>query len=242
MSPRKRRSSRTSSRPVLTPRSLVGVLVAVVVLALVGYFSGEEYLQEWFSDDPSNGTVAPITRGEVDADRARAQLAELTVAEWGSMAGYSRDEFPHWQMMDGCNVRHVVLARDGEGIVTEDDSCKVISGTWVSVYDGETFTDPGDIDIDHMVPLANAWRTGAASWTDQQRAEFANDLERPQLFAVSATSNRAKGDQDPSQWKPPLRTYWCQYAHDWIAVKHHWELSVTAAERDALDDMLDTCG
>jgi hypothetical protein len=238
VSPRNRRSSRRTSRSI---RRLGGVLVALIVLAVVGYFGGAERIQEWLPDDSSGGSGAPITRGEVDADRARAQLAELTVAEWGSMSGYSRDEFPHWRLADGCNVRHVVLARDGKDIVNEDGSCKVIDGTWVSVYDGATLTDPGEVDIDHMVPLANAWRTGAASWTDQQRAEFANDLERPQLFAVSATSNRAKGDQDPSQWKPPLRTYWCQYAHDWIAVKHHWELSVTAAERDALDDMLDTC-
>ena len=73
------------------------------------------------------------------------------------------------------------------------------------------------------------------------RVDFANDLTRPQLIAVSATSNRAKGDQDPSQWKPPKRGYWCEYAQDWVAVKHHWELSVTSEEKAALEDMLDTC-
>lgn len=238
MSPRKRRSSRRTSR---STRRLGGVLVALIVLAVVGYFGGAERIQEWLPGDSSGGSGAPITRGELDVDRARAQLAELTVAEWGSMSGYSRDEFPHWRTVDGCDARQTVLARDGEDIVTEDDSCKVVSGTWDSVYDGETFTDPGDLDIDHMVPLANAWRTGAAGWDEEQRADFANDLERPQLFAVSASSNRAKGDQDPSQWKPPLRAYWCQYAHDWVVVKHYWQLSVTEAERDALSDMLDTC-
>ena len=70
-----------------------------------------------------------------------------------------------------------------------------------------------------MVPLANAWRSGAGKWTEEQRTEFANDLTRPQLMAVSAASNRSKGDQDPSQWKPPQKDYWCEYAQRWIAVK-----------------------
>jgi hypothetical protein len=91
----------------------------------------------------------------------------------------------------------------------------VRDGTWLSRFDGRTVTDPGESDIDHLVPLANA--------------------------AVPATSNRAKGDQDPSQWRPPDRSYWCRYAHDWVVVKHYWELSVTPAEKDAVAGMLDTC-
>ena len=82
-----------------------------------------------------------------------------------------------------------------------------------------------------MVPLANAWRTGAADWTDAQRSDFANDLTRPQLLAVSLSTNRSKGDQDPSEWKPPRRSYWCVYAQRWVAVKDYWKLRVTAAEK-----------
>ena len=176
-----------------------------------------------------------------DPDLARRLLSELEVGEWASTRGYSRDRFPHWRRVDGCDVRQTVLIRDGEDVVVDDD-CRVQSGTWLSPYDGRTFTDPGDLDIDHIVPLANAWRTGAAEWDDERRADFANDLERPQLIAVSATTNRAKGDQDPSQWAPPEHDYWCQYAQDWIAVKHYWQLWVTSSERDALENMLDTCG
>ena len=84
--------------------------------------------------------------------------------------------------------------------------------------------------------------TGAASWTDQRREAFANDLTRPQLLAVSASSNRSKGDQDPSQWKPPSRDFWCTYAQDWVQVKYHYQLTVTLAEKGALTDMLGTCG
>jgi hypothetical protein len=91
------------------------------------------------------------------------------------------------------------------------------------------------------VPLANAWRSGAAAWTTAQREDFANDLDDPQLVAVSAGSNRSKGDQDPSTWKPPATGEWCQYAEDWVAVKTHWKLSVTTAEKSALADMLEKC-
>lgn len=167
-------------------------------------------------------------------------LDELTVAPPAPMRGYSRNRFPHWRKTGvNCDVRDTVLQRDGTDV--ELERCNVVGGNWVSPYDGLTLSDPSKVDIDHMVPLANAWRSGAAEWDDQQRGDFANDLTRPQLFAVSATSNRAKGDQDPSQWKPPQREYWCTYAEDWIEVKHHWRLSVTSAEKAALLDMLDTC-
>ncbi|WBB55499.1 HNH endonuclease family protein [Verrucosispora sp. WMMD573] len=167
-------------------------------------------------------------------------LSELTVAEAGSMRGYSRNRFPHWRKTgQNCDVRDTVLERDGKSI--EHSGCNVVGGRWESVYDGRTFTDPSDVDVDHMVPLANAWRSGADEWDDSKRGDFANDLDRPQLFAVSASSNRAKGDQDPSQWKPSNRSYWCQYAGDWVAVKHHWQLTVTSAEQAELADMLEGC-
>ena len=120
-------------------------------------------------------------------------------------------------------------------------TCTISAGSWVSAYDAVTYTDPRKLDIDHLVPLADAWRSGARTWTDDQRQDFANDLTRPQLIAVSLTQNRAKGDQDPSQWKPPNRDFWCQYAEDWVTVKYFWKLTVTVAEKAALTDMLGTC-
>jgi hypothetical protein len=91
------------------------------------------------------------------------------------------------------------------------------------------------------VPLANAWRSGASAWTTGKREDFANDLDRPQLVAVSQTSNRAKGDQDPSTWKPSVTGTWCEYAQDWIAVKSYWKLTVTTGEKSALVKMLEKC-
>lgn len=179
--------------------------------------------------------------GGANAEASLRQLDELAVADWASMSGYSRDRFQHWTGQgEGCDTRDVVLRRDGDGVTTGED-CAIKAGTWFSVYDGKTVTDPSDLDIDHVVPLANAWRTGASRWTAEQREAFANDLTRPQLIAVTASTNRAKGDQDPSAWQPPRRDYWCQYAHDWVAVKSYWRLSATTAEKAALYDMLETC-
>ncbi|WP_223291038.1 HNH endonuclease family protein [Streptomyces avicenniae] len=179
--------------------------------------------------------------GLPDPAAARDLLAGLTVADAGSMSGYSRDRFPHWATRDGCTVRQLVLARDGDD-VTADDDCRPTAGTWTSAYDGETFTEAGDLDIDHVVPLANAWRSGADAWTDDEREAFANDLDGPQLLAVSASSNRSKGDQGPEEWLPPAEAFHCVYASAWTAVKDTYALTVTAAERDTLAELLDGCG
>jgi hypothetical protein len=157
------------------------------------------------------------------------------------MTGYSRKKFPHWGQQSGnCNTREIALERDGED-VKQDQECRAVAGKWHSVYDGKDVTSAGQVDIDHMVPLANAWRSGADKWTAARRTEFANDLTNPELIAVSSTSNQAKGDENPAQWRPPQRNFWCTYARAWIDVKHHYTLSVTQAEKKALDEMLDTC-
>ncbi|MGP4100971.1 HNH endonuclease family protein [Nonomuraea sp. KM90] len=172
---------------------------------------------------------------------AYAELQQLVVAEPRPMAGYSRARFPHWARQGySCDTRETVLARDGVD-VKQDESCRAISGTWYSEYDGKEFTSSSALDIDHMVPLAQAWRSGANAWTDAQRKRFANDLDGPQLIAVSAASNRSKGDQSPDQWRPPLRSYWCTYSRAWIDIKARYQLTITDAERDALLEMVSTC-
>ncbi|MER5357186.1 HNH endonuclease family protein [Streptomyces sp. NPDC002785] len=179
--------------------------------------------------------------GMPTAEQAHTQLAELKVAPHGSMSGYSRDKFRHWASQgESCNTRETVLNRDGMN-VQRDSECRPVSGTWVSVYDDKTFKAAADLDIDHTVPLANAWRSGANKWTQEKRKDFANDLTHPQLLAVSAASNRSKGDQGPDEWQPPSKTYWCAYARAWTSVKATYELSVTVAEKDMLGQMLDTC-
>jgi hypothetical protein len=180
------------------------------------------------------------TGSSPDSRSAADQLDRLVVAKPGSMKGYSREKFPHWRATGAnCDVRDSVLKRDGTKVKVS--GCNVVAGTWKSVYDGKTLTSPTQVDVDHVVPLANAWRSGAASWTTGRREDFANDLDDPQLVAVSSGSNRSKGDQDPSTWKPTVTSNWCQYAEDWIAVKTHWKLTVTTGEKSALVDMLRKC-
>ncbi|MET8046275.1 HNH endonuclease family protein [Streptosporangium sp. NPDC005286] len=172
---------------------------------------------------------------------ARTELDQLKTAEPRPMTGYSRAKFPHWSAQGGaCNTREKVLAREGS-LVFQDGRCRAISGTWRSAYDGRMIASASQVDIDHMVPLANAWRSGADGWTTEKRGEFANDLKNSQLIGVSAASNRSKGDQSPDQWRPPLVSYWCTYARAWTDVKFDYGLTVTDAERAALKSMLDTC-
>jgi hypothetical protein len=219
------------------PRRRLVTAAAVAVLSLAG-LTGCELVPT----DQQTGDRNAERVGEDAADTgdSRAMLDRLAVSKAGLMKGYSRTRFPHWRSTgDNCDVRDTVLKRDGTRIRTS--GCNVVAGRWTSVYEGATFTDPTKVDVDHMVPLANAWRSGAATWTDDKRGDFANDLTRPQLIAVSATTNRAKGDQDPSTWKPQRTEIWCQYAQDWIAVKDHWKLSVTANEKNALTEMLGKC-
>jgi hypothetical protein len=174
------------------------------------------------------------------SDNAVARLDELKVTKAGSMRGYSRDKFPHWRDTgENCDVRDAVLTREGKKVKTS--GCNVVAGTWRSLYDGRTLDSPTKVDIDHVVPLANAWRSGASAWTTERREDFANDLDQPQLLAVSQTSNRAKGDQDPSTWKPSVTSTWCEYAEDWVAVKSYWELTVTTLEKSELKKMLKEC-
>ena len=217
------------------------ILALALASVLTGAGSCEVSSTPGAAGPTSSTGAAPPPAGAGNPAAATAALKQLTVAANGSMAGYSRDKFTHWTGQGkGCDTRDAVLKREGKDVkVTED--CKITSGTWYSVYDEKTLTDPKALDVDHMVPLAAGWRSGADKWTDEQRKLFANDMERPQLIAVSLQSNRSKGDQDPSTWKPPNKAYWCTYAQSWVTVKSFYKLTVTAAEKSALEDMLATC-
>ena len=217
------------------PRTRALLLLAVLAGASL---SGCKVPQELATGTQPPGTAAapPISPAE-----ARTQLAALKVAVRGTMDGYARDEFPHWDKVDAnCDTREQVLKRDGKDVKT-DAQCAPKSGTWVSPYDGETWHKASDVDIDHMVPLGQAWVSGANKWTRERREQFANDLVRPQLKAVTDNVNEQKSDKAPDAWKPPLVSYWCAYATDWIVVKHDYGLTITVPEKDALESMLQRC-
>lgn len=152
-------------------------------------------------------------------------------------AGYERDLFHLWidADHDGCDTRKEVLT--DEAIVAPQVSahCALSGGEWFSYYDGLMFTDASKLDIDHVVPLAEAWDSGASTWSAARREAYANDLGVPwALAAVSAASNRSKGDQDPATWLPPRPAAVCVYLAAWVEVKVRWGLSVDAAEKSAI--------
>ncbi|WP_326593835.1 HNH endonuclease family protein [Streptomyces sp. NBC_01294] len=183
--------------------------------------------------------AAPPT--PMSASAARSYLATVTPKAEGSTSGYNRDLFPHWSTVSGsCNTRETVLKRDGVN-VGQDSACAAVSGSWYSEYDGATWTAASDLDIDHVVALAEAWRSGASSWTTTKRQQFANDLTRPQLIAVTDNVNQAKGDLDPGKWLPPRTAYRCAYARMWVHVKQHWGLSMDSGEKTALVNILNGC-
>ena len=198
-------------------------------------------------------TVEPVPRGT--PGEASRRLDALEVGPRApSVAPYARDAFgTAWADTDGngCNQRDDVLLRDAEpGSVTlaPQGRCDhdVLAGTWVDPYTGRTlvFDDLKDrrqaqaIQIDHVVPLAEAWRSGASSWDDARRRAFANDLAV--LLASDGPTNAAKGDGDPASWRP-RRAYQCEYAVRWIAVKSDWSLAVDRSEARALREMLAAC-
>lgn len=173
---------------------------------------------------------------------AATLLGRITTAV-ESNSGYKRSKFKQWTKIDKCDTRARVLTQESLRPVTKTSSCRVVSGLWFSAYDGRTFTNAPSLDIDHMIPLAEAWGSGAKKWTAKKRERFANDTAfGGSLIAVSASSNRSKGDRDPAEWSPPSGGFRCTYAKTWIAVKYRWRLSADAREKAALRTMLSSCG
>ena len=211
------------TRRRLLPAALAAVLLATLLqLCLVS---------------PAGATPPGIP----SAATARTELATLTVAASTHTTTYDRDLFPTWDTISGtCNTRETVLKRDGTSVVV-NSACTATAGKWYSPYDGATWTAASDVDIDHMVPLKNAWISGAWAWTTAKRESFANDLNDPQLWAVTDNVNQSKSDKSPDAWKPPLTSYHCVYARAWVRVKYVWSLTVTSAEKSAVTSMLATC-
>ncbi len=230
---------------------LVAAILAWVVAAAAGGSSDErEPLAQHGEIRDTTTTAAPpatttTTPGPASSGDA-ALLAQVRVAPEPVRAGYKRELFSSWIDADGdgCNTREEVLIAESLTPAQVDPyGCKVVAGDWLSVYDGVTTEEPGDIEIDHVVALAEAWDSGASAWDVSRRRDFANDLGfAGSLIAVSSLSNQHKSDQDPAEWMPPRRESWCQFARDWAAVKVRWDLSADQPEVSALHTALDTCG
>ena len=199
------------------------------------------------SPSPTSGgptTAAPTSPGTPSASGTLLPVSVAPVT--ANRPDYDRDNWRHWIDEDGdCqNARQEVLIAESTAKVTfqSEDQCRVIEGNWIGPYTGETVTTPTGLDIDHMVPLENAHRSGAWDWSKERKREFANYLGyEHHLIATTSSANRSKGARGPEAWKPPLQDYWCEYAVNWVTVKNEWNLTVTEAEYSALAEMLTTC-
>ena len=189
-------------------------------------------------------TVAP--KSSAVTNKALALLLTITVQNERPQ-GYSRSKFKHWVDADGdsCDTREEVLIAESTSRAQVDAyGCKVIEGDWLSPYDNVAHTNPSALDIDHMIPLKEAWDSGAWAWSAMKRQLFANDLtDSRSLIAVTAGQNRSKSDRDPSNWLPPQTQYRCTYLAEWVAIKSHWKLSMDQSEFGRIKNVLTaSCG
>ncbi|MHA4819318.1 HNH endonuclease family protein [Streptomyces aculeolatus] len=202
-------------------RQLVGVLAAVLALTLLP------------------ATPAAAAPGETVTAPLSELISDLPVEAEGPRAGYSREQFKHWidADRDRCNTRAEVLLRDAATAPEITGRCTIVkdTGVWLSWYDDTTQTTKDDVDIDHMVPLGEAWDSGAAAWSAAERQAYANDLDdRRALLAVHDSANQSKADRDPAEWLPPATAATCRYVTDWVVVKTRWGLSADSGEHAAI--------
>ena len=195
----------------------------------------------------SQSTTVQATTTTASAKATSDVLAELAKVKIAPeyTTGYDRELFPHWKDLDGdgCDTRKEVLIRDSRTTAVVGSSCTVVSGTWYSPYDGVTWTEPSQLQIDHVVALSEAWKSGAYAWTTQQRTNYANDLtDSRTLLAVTGSVNQSKSDKDPTEWLPPLAAHRCTYLADWVLVKVRWSLTMDEAEHAAVRSALAGCG
>jgi hypothetical protein len=183
-----------------------------------------------------SSTIFPLSLA-----KAEAESITLIVAE-DYLTGYDRSLFKHWIDADknGCDTRAEVLIQEALVAPKKGKKCALTGGKWMSAYDGKITTSASGLDIDHLVPLAEAWRSGAWAWTPKEREKFANDLtDKRVLSAVTASINRSKGDKDVVNWLPSL-SY--KYVCDWIAVKSKYKLTIDKAEAAYLEMPSKYCG
>lgn len=163
-----------------------------------------------------------------------------------SRTGYVRSKFKHWVNSDGntsgCDARKSAIIRDAITKPTIEKGCVLKGGKWISIYDNVQVIEAGKLDVDHMVPLAEAWDSGASKWTAEERQKYANDLSDPRhLISVTGASNRSKSDRDPAEWMPTNKSYECTYIANWVSIKIRWSLTVDEKELNAIKIISSKC-
>lgn len=237
------------SRLSPTARLVVVLIAMVTIIIVVGVLASQRGAPAVLpSASPAPVTTSPKVSASPSptpdaGEPLSALLARLRI-EPERRGGYDRDLFPLWvdDDGDGCDTRDEVLMSEAEEPPSIGSRCRLTGGRWTSAYDGLVLTDVAELSIDHVVALAEAWRSGARDWPASRRVRFANDLADPRtLVAVSVESNMAKGDSDPGQWLPTVVEERCPLVEAWIAVKVRWDLSVDQGEHDDLASLAAGC-
>ncbi len=189
--------------------------------------------------DPAPAAAA--TSGTVHL-RLRTAIQQLPVARHSHAASYDRaKDFGDWiSQGGGCDTRAVVLKDESLTATTQNSYCTIETGRWYSYYNAATYTKASSVQIDHTVPVENAWISGAWRWNGATRVRYYNDLQDGRsLVAVDTHDNESKGDQDPTSWLPVDGR--CRYVRSWVAVKTRWGLTVTNAEKSTLGRLAAAC-
>jgi len=216
-----------------------------LILATGGYWAHQRGLLELPS---AERTDEPASLSPAEAQAALTALAQLPVRQDAGRNGYDRALFgQRWADVDhnGCDTRNDILARDLTQVQRKPGTrgCVVTAGVLADPYTGRTITfskaDAASVQIDHVVSLSNAWRTGAQALSPEARAALANDPLN--LLAVDGPTNQDKGDKDAAQWQPPRVVARCALAARQIEVKRRYSLWVDPPERDALERELRRC-
>ncbi len=179
-----------------------------------------------------------------------AELDSLGIREQADVPDYRRAEFGDgWGDLDGdgCSTRNEILARDLTGTTYRETSnqCVVDAGVLDDPYTSETIAfqrgeqTSQEVQIDHVVPLSDAWYSGAWGWDATTRHRFAND--RLNLLAVDGEANFEKGAKTAERWLPSNKNFRCEYVGRQVAVKYHYGLSVTTAEAEVMRQVLQGC-
>ena len=188
----------------------------------------------------------PLPRRPIPGSALALDVLAMIPVQLEHPAGYDRDRFHYGDTTDdhGCRTRALVLKRDSLTPAQVDaGACTVVAGDWYSRYDGVTWTDPAEVEIDHVVALKEAWDSGAWAWDDARLTAYGNDVDDARtLVAVTGSENTAKSDKDPSNWIPPNADAVCTYLADWTAIKARWGLSMDESEYGRIRNLLtDRC-
>lgn len=235
-------------------RRPANVLAALAALLVAGSLAGDADAVKGFEgiEAPSRAVSRPAPKpaDAVTAAEALAQLESIPIKGRAPQTGYSREKFgPVWADVDrnGCDTRNDILARDlvGETFNPGTNNCVVATGILADNYTGMTIhfvrgrEASSAIQIDHVVPLSDAWQKGAQQLSAEQRTDLANDPLN--LKATDGPINSTKGDKDAAMWLPPNKAFACAYVARQTAVKTKYNLWVTPVEHDAIADMLKSC-